>query len=47
MPLPTTFAHPGLLALIQAAILVFIMHIVQGHEEHSLNRAGQYCLDNL
>jgi len=39
--------YTTLLALIQAAILVFIMHIVQGHEEHSLNRAGQYCLDNL
>ncbi len=36
-----------LLALIQSAILVFVLHIVQGKEEMALNRAGQYCLDNL
>jgi len=39
--------YTTLLALIQAAILVFIMHIVQAQEERSLNLSGQYCLDNL
>jgi hypothetical protein len=36
-----------LLALVMAAILVFIQNLVQGGEEKVLNRAGQYCLDNL
>jgi hypothetical protein len=36
-----------LLALVMAAILVFIQNIVQGREETALNRAGQYTLDNL
>ncbi|MEJ8566023.1 MotA/TolQ/ExbB proton channel family protein [Elongatibacter sediminis] len=36
-----------LLALVLAAILVFIQSLVQGGEERALNRAGQYCLDNL
>lgn len=36
-----------LLALILAAILVFLQNLVQGGEERALNRAGQYCLDNL
>ena len=36
-----------LLALIMASILVFIQNVVQGNEETALNRAGQYCLDNL
>jgi hypothetical protein len=36
-----------LLALVMAAILVFLQNIVQGREEQTLNRAGQYCLDNL
>lgn len=35
------------LALVQAAIVVFIQSLVQGGEERALNRAGQYCLDNL
>jgi len=35
------------LALIMAAILVFLLHIAQEIEEGSLNRAGQYCLDHL
>lgn len=39
--------YTTLLALIQSAILVFALHIVQGREELALNRAGQYCLDNL
>ncbi|KAA9132591.1 MotA/TolQ/ExbB proton channel family protein [Marinihelvus fidelis] len=36
-----------LLALVMAAILVFLQNLVQGREENTLNRAGQYCLDNL
>ena len=36
-----------LLALVMAAILVLIQHIVQAREEGALNEAGQYCLDNL
>jgi biopolymer transport protein ExbB/TolQ len=35
------------LALVQAAIVVYIQSLVQGSEEKTLNRAGQYCLDNL
>ena len=35
------------LALILAAILVFLQHIAQGREEEALNSTGQYCLDNL
>jgi biopolymer transport protein ExbB/TolQ len=36
-----------LLALVMAAVLVFIQNLVQGREESALNKAGQYCLDNL
>ncbi len=36
-----------LLALVMASILVFIQNVVQGREEAALNKAGQYCLDNL
>ncbi len=36
-----------LVALVMAAILVFIQSIVQAREERALNQAGQYCLDNL
>ena len=36
-----------LLALLLSAVLVFLMHVAQGQEESALNRAGQYCLDNL
>jgi biopolymer transport protein ExbB/TolQ len=36
-----------LLALVQASILVFIQNVIQGREESALNKAGQYCLDNL
>ncbi len=36
-----------LLALIMAAVLVFLMHVSQGREEAALNQAGQYCLDHL
>jgi biopolymer transport protein ExbB/TolQ len=33
--------------LVMASILVFIQNVVQGKEENALNKAGQYCLDNL
>ena len=36
-----------LLALALSAFLVFLTHLAQGREEAALNRAGQYCLDNL
>ncbi len=36
-----------LLALLMSAVLVLLQHIVQAQEEGALNRAGQYCLDNL
>ena len=36
-----------LLALLLAAVLLFVQNLVQGGEEKALNRAGQYCLDNL
>lgn len=36
-----------LMALVMSAVLVFLLHIVQGKEEVALNSAGQYCLDNL
>ncbi len=39
--------YTTLLALIQSALLVFVLHIAQGREEMALNQSGQYCLDNL
>jgi biopolymer transport protein ExbB/TolQ len=36
-----------LLALVMAAVLVFLQNLIQGREERTLNRSGQYCLDNL
>lgn len=36
-----------LVALVMSAILVFAMHIIQSYEERTLNRCGNYCLDNL
>lgn len=42
-----TAFYTTLLALIQAAVLVFFMHLIQAQEEKTLNEAGQYCLDNL
>lgn len=36
-----------LLALVMASILVFVQSLIQGREEKTLNKAGQYCLDNL
>jgi biopolymer transport protein ExbB/TolQ len=39
--------YTTMLALAMSAIIVFIMHIVQGWEERAISRSGQYCLDNL
>lgn len=36
-----------MVALMQSAVLVFIMHLVQEKEEMSVNLAGGYCLRNL
>ncbi len=36
-----------MVALVLSAVLVFLLHVAQGREEAALNRAGQYCLDNL
>lgn len=39
--------YTTLLALLQSAVLMFAMHLIQGWEERTLNKVGQYCLDNL
>lgn len=39
--------YTTLLALVQSALLVFALHIIQSREEMALNQSGQYCLDNL
>lgn len=39
--------YTTLLALVQSVFLVFSLHIIQAKEERCLNKAGQYCLDNL
>ncbi len=39
--------YTTLLALLQSAVLMAVMHVVQGREEGALNRVGQYCLRNL
>jgi len=39
--------YTTLLALLQSAVLMFTMHLVQGREEGVLNRVGQYCLKNF
>lgn len=39
--------YTTLLALLQSAVLMFVMHIMQEREEGALNRIGQYCLRNL
>lgn len=36
-----------LLALLQSAFIVYLMHLTQGREERALNTSGQYCLNNL
>ena len=39
--------YTTLLALLQSAMIMLVMHVVQGREEGALNRVGQYCLKNL
>lgn len=39
--------YTTLLALLQSALLMFAMHLIQGREEGALNRVGEYCLDNF
>lgn len=39
--------YTTLLALLQSAVLMAAMHVVQGREERFLNSAGQYTLRNL
>ena len=39
--------YTTLLALLQSAVLMFAMHLVQEREERALNRVGEYCLKNL
>ena len=39
--------YTTLLALLQSAVLMFAMHVMQGKEEGALNAIGQYCLGNL
>ena len=36
-----------LVALIMSAVIVFLMHIIQGKEDSHLVEVGQYCLDNF
>lgn len=36
-----------LLALLMASVVLFFQSIMQAREERALNRASQYCLDNL
>ncbi len=39
--------YTTLLALLQSAVLMFAMHVLQEREEGALNQIGQYCLRNL
>jgi len=39
--------YTTLLALLQSAVLMLVLHFVQGQEEGALNDIGQYCLDNF
>lgn len=36
-----------LVALLMSAILVYLMHIMQGREEQVIQHCGEYCLDNF
>jgi len=36
-----------LVALLQSAVLVFLMQVIQARDERALNHSAQYCLDNL
>lgn len=39
--------YTTLLALLMAAVVVFLMHLAQEREEFALNNVGQCCLDHL
>ena len=39
--------YTTLLALLQSAVLMFALHLIQTNEEKALNKASQYCLRNL
>tara|TARA_R110002096_G_scaffold67332_7_gene163333 strand:+ start:10965 stop:11795 length:831 start_codon:yes stop_codon:yes gene_type:complete len=39
--------YTTLVALVMSGVLMLVMNFVQGGEERSLNRAGQYTFDNL
>ncbi|MCF8210286.1 MAG: MotA/TolQ/ExbB proton channel family protein [Rhodoferax sp.] len=39
--------YTTLVALVQSALLVLLMNLVQAHEERSVNEAGHYTLRNL
>ena len=39
--------YTTMLALMQSSVLVLAQNLAQAREETALNRAGQYCLDNL
>ena len=39
--------YTTLLALLQSAVLMCAMHIIQGREETAINHIGQYCLDHF
>ena len=39
--------YTTLLALLQSAVLMFVMHVMQEREESALNNVAQYCLRNL
>ena len=39
--------YTTMLALVQSTVLVLAQNVTQAREEGALNRAGQYCLDNL
>ncbi len=39
--------YTTLLALLQAAVLMFAMNMIRAREETALNRVGEYCINNL
>jgi biopolymer transport protein ExbB/TolQ len=36
-----------LVALLMSAVLVYLIHLIQSQEAHSLERCGAYCLENF
>lgn len=39
--------YTTLLALLQSAVLMCAMHVIQGREESTINKIGQYCMDHF